>query len=87
MSAYITLMTPMTDEECLIAALADVGFDRIAQFFHLCGQRLKHGLKLDLRRGDIQLANNYRVLHSRTAYEDDPDPALRRAYLGVAAGT
>lgn len=28
MSAYITLMTPMTDEECLLAALADVGFDR-----------------------------------------------------------
>jgi len=35
-------------------------------------------LDMDLRRGDIQLANNYRVLHSRTAYEDDPDPALRR---------
>lgn len=28
MSAYITLLTPMTDEECLLAALADVGFDR-----------------------------------------------------------
>ena len=26
MSAYITLMTPMTDQECLLAALADVGF-------------------------------------------------------------
>lgn len=35
-------------------------------------------LDMDLRRGDVQLANNYRVLHSRTAYEDDPDPALRR---------
>lgn len=28
MSAYIALMTPMVDEECLIAALADIGFDR-----------------------------------------------------------
>lgn len=28
MSAYITLMTPMTDEECLIAALTDLGFER-----------------------------------------------------------
>jgi hypothetical protein len=28
MSAYITLMTPMTDQECLLAALADVGFVR-----------------------------------------------------------
>lgn len=27
MSAYITLTTPMTDEECLLAALADLGFD------------------------------------------------------------
>lgn len=26
MSAYITLMTPMTDEECLLQALEDVGF-------------------------------------------------------------
>ena len=28
MSAYITLMTPMTDRECLLAALADLGLDR-----------------------------------------------------------
>lgn len=26
MSAYITLMTPMIDEECLLAALGDLGF-------------------------------------------------------------
>ena len=31
--------------------------------------------------GDIQFANNYAVLHSRTAFEDDPDPALRRKKL------
>ena len=28
MSAYITLPTPITDEACLIEALADLGFDR-----------------------------------------------------------
>ena len=28
MSAYITLMTPMTDRECLLAALADLGFGK-----------------------------------------------------------
>jgi len=28
MSAYITMTTPMIDEECLLAALADQGFDR-----------------------------------------------------------
>lgn len=27
MSAYLTLTTPMTDQECLLAALADLGFD------------------------------------------------------------
>lgn len=27
MSAYMTLMTPMTDRACLLAALADLGFD------------------------------------------------------------
>lgn len=27
MSAYLTLRTPMTDRECLLAALADLGFD------------------------------------------------------------
>lgn len=27
MSAYITLTTPMTDQGCLLAALADLGFD------------------------------------------------------------
>lgn len=31
--------------------------------------------------GDIQFANNYAVLHSRTAFEDNPDPALRRKKL------
>jgi hypothetical protein len=28
MSAYVTLMSPMIDEECLLAALTDLGFDR-----------------------------------------------------------
>lgn len=27
MSAYVALLTPMTDQECLLAALADLGFD------------------------------------------------------------
>ncbi len=28
MSAYLTLLTPMTDEECLLSALVDLGFDQ-----------------------------------------------------------
>ncbi|MEU4567095.1 TauD/TfdA family dioxygenase [Micromonospora sp. NPDC023956] len=35
-------------------------------------------LTMDLRPGDMQFLDNRVVLHSRTAYEDDPDPALRR---------
>lgn len=27
MSAYMRLLTPMTDQECILAALADLGFD------------------------------------------------------------
>jgi len=30
MSAYITLATPMVDEECLIEAIVELGFDRTA---------------------------------------------------------
>ena len=37
-------------------------------------------LRLDmvLERGDIQLINNYTTLHSRTAFEDYPEPELKR---------
>jgi hypothetical protein len=35
-------------------------------------------IDMDLQAGDIQLCNNYTVMHARTAYEDDPDPALKR---------
>jgi hypothetical protein len=34
-----------------------------------------------LEPGDLQFANNYAVLHSRTAFEDDPDPARHRKML------
>ena len=36
---------------------------------------------MDFRPGDVQLLNNYTVLHSRTDYEDDPDPAKARRLL------
>ncbi len=35
-------------------------------------------LDMHFRPGDVQFLNNYRVWHARTAYVDDPDPALRR---------
>lgn len=44
---------------------------------------LDPGIRLDmmLEPGDIQFANNYAVLHSRTEFEDDPDPARRRKMI------
>lgn len=35
-------------------------------------------LNMDFRPGDLQLLNNYKVMHSRTEYVDHPDPGLRR---------
>jgi hypothetical protein len=35
-------------------------------------------LSMSFRPGEIQFINNYNVMHSRTAYEDPPDPALGR---------
>ncbi len=35
-------------------------------------------LDMDLQLGDMQLCNNYTVLHSRTAFEDYPEPERRR---------
>lgn len=37
-------------------------------------------LKMNLARGDIQLANNHRIVHARTAFTDHAD-AARRRYL------
>jgi len=34
-----------------------------------------------MEKGDIQFANNYAVLHSRTAFEDHEDHNLRRKKL------
>jgi hypothetical protein len=33
---------------------------------------------MDLRPGDMQFLNNHIILHSRTAYEDHPEPERRR---------
>jgi hypothetical protein len=35
-------------------------------------------LTMDLRAGDMQFLNNYVTMHSRTAYEDYPEPQRRR---------
>jgi hypothetical protein len=38
-------------------------------------------LDMPLERGDIQLVNNYTVLHDRTAFEDWPEPERKRHLL------
>jgi len=38
-------------------------------------------LDMMLEPGDIQFANNYAIMHSRTAFEDDPRPDQRRKML------
>jgi hypothetical protein len=46
----------------------------------LCRDPSLH-LSMELKRGDMQFISNYVTLHSRTEYEDGPDPARRRYLL------
>jgi hypothetical protein len=53
---------------------------------------LRDDIKFDMgfQTGDIQLLNNYTILHARTSYEDWPEPArkrlLLRQWLNVPSG-
>ncbi len=38
-------------------------------------------LDMDFRRGDIQILNNHAILHSRTEYDDWPEPERKRHLL------
>ena len=46
----------------------------------LCADRRFH-IAMSLERGDMQFVNNYVVLHSRTAYEDQADELRKRHLL------
>jgi Taurine catabolism dioxygenase TauD, TfdA family len=48
--------------------------ERLAESRELC-------LTMDFRPGDIQFLNNYAIIHTRTAFRDDPDPDKRRLLL------
>jgi len=54
-------------------------------------ERLTHdprfALAMDLRAGDFQFLDNSLVLHSRTAYEDHPEPHRRRDLLRLWLST
>tara|TARA_E500000331_G_scaffold355899_1_gene412613 strand:- start:29304 stop:30302 length:999 start_codon:yes stop_codon:yes gene_type:complete len=49
----------------------------------------ENGIRIDMmmQRGDLQLVNNYTVLHSRTNFEDDHNPSLRRKKLRLWLNT
>jgi hypothetical protein len=66
MSAYITLMTPMTDEECLLAALTELGFDGTKVEVHASpvslvgymGDRRSQTANIVIRRQHVGSASN-----------------------------
>lgn len=66
MSAYITLMTPMTDQECLLEALADSGFDQSKVEVHntpvnlvgYAGGRRSQTANIVIRREHVGSASN-----------------------------
>ena len=57
-------------------------FERAA-LDHLDEQTRRADLRLDmdLEPGDIQLINNYTILHSRTGFVDGPEPHQKRHML------
>ncbi len=40
-------------------------------------------LSFEMQPGDVQIGNNYAVLHSRTKYEDHDDPSMKRHLLRI----
>lgn len=41
----------------------------------------EYALNMDFRVGDLQLLNNYRVMHARTDYQDHPEPERKRELI------
>lgn len=66
MSAYIKLLTPMTDQECLLAALADLGFDNTKVEVHqtpvnlvgYAGDRRAQSANIVIRRKHLGASSN-----------------------------
>ncbi len=69
-AAATRMEEPLSDIE--VAAL---------DYFDAMTRHPDHRLDMDLEVGDIQLINNYTTLHSRTGFEDWPEPERRRHML------
>jgi hypothetical protein len=52
-------------------------------FFDSVMNRPEMSVRMTLQQGDIQIINNTFLLHSRTAYEDFPEPQRKRHYLRI----
>lgn len=77
MSAYMTMLTPMTDQECLLAALTDLGFDATKVEVHetpsnlvgYAGDRRTQTANIVIRRQHVGSASNdVGFLASATGY-------------------
>ena len=62
----------LTDEQTEVLDMID----------EVCNDPAWH-LSFDMQAGDIQIGNNFSVLHSRTQYEDHPEPERRRLLLRI----
>lgn len=78
MSAYLTLLTPMTDQECLLAALVDLGFDKAKVEVHATpvqlvgyqGDRRSQTANIVIRRQHVGAASNdVGFLSTTTGYQ------------------
>ena len=91
MSAYMTLMTPMTDETCLLKALEDVGFDHTKVEVHAApvnllgymgGRRMQTAHIVIPKRFVGGMSNDIGFLKTTTGYQ-----ALISGYDGSRYGS
>jgi len=69
-----------------VPRLSDAQLELLDLIDRLCSDESMH-LSMELSRGDMQFISNYTTLHSRTDYEDDPDPRLQRHLLRLWLNT
>lgn len=69
-----------------VPRLSRAQIELLDEMDRLCNDETMH-LSMELARGDMQFISNYTTLHSRTDYDDDPDPRLRRHLLRLWLNT
>ena len=81
MQCYLLPMTIRQAEEegHFLEAQEQAALDKIAEI----AARPEIYLDMEFQPGDIQFLNNRVILHARTDYTDDPDPALKRLLLRI----